>query len=67
MKNIILSTLTLVLILSFSGCGQETSTPKVKTVQKTELREDIRILTVENTQGKITTKSIEKAFKANGF
>ncbi|MEA1983231.1 MAG: DUF302 domain-containing protein, partial [Campylobacterota bacterium] len=42
-------------------------TPKVKTVQKTELREDIRILTVENTQGKITTKSIEKAFKANGF
>ncbi|MEA2017578.1 MAG: DUF302 domain-containing protein [Campylobacterota bacterium] len=67
MKNIVLSTLTLILVFSFSGCSQETSTPKVKTVQKAELREDIRILTVENTQGKITTKSIEKAFKANGF
>lgn len=67
MKNIVLSTLTLILALFFSGCGQEVSTPKVKTAQKEQLQEDIRIFAVDNSQGKITAKSIEKAFKANGF
>lgn len=67
MKNIVLSTLTLILALFFSGCGQEVSTPEVKTAKKEQLREDIRIIAADNSDGKITAKSIEKAFKANGF
>ena len=67
MKNIVLSTLSLILALFISGCSQEVSTPKVQTAQKTELREDIRIFGVDNSDGKITAKSIETAFKANGF
>ena len=66
MKNIVLSTLTLVLALFFSGCSQEVSTPKGQTKQA-EIRDDIRIMTMDNSDGKITSKSIEKAFKANGF
>jgi uncharacterized protein (DUF302 family) len=61
MKNIVLSTLTLILVLFFSGCTKEVSTPNV------QLREDIRILSIDNSDGKITAKSIEKAFKENGF
>jgi len=61
MKNIILSSLALISVLFFSGCNQGVSTPK------DQLREDIRIMAADNSQGKITTKSIEKAFKANGF
>ena len=67
MKNVVLSTLTLVLVLFFSGCNKEVSPAKVMKANKTELREDIRIFSADNGQGKITVKSIEKAFKANGF
>ncbi len=66
MKKIVLSTITLVLVLFFSGCNQEVSTPKVET-KKVQTQEDIRIISTNNSQGKITAKSIEEAFKANGF
>ena len=56
MKNIVLSTLTLVLIMVSNGFGKEIQT-----------KPDIRIITADNSSGKITIKSIEKAFKANGF
>ncbi len=65
MKKIVLSTLTFTFALLFSGCTGDIFTPK--TTQKVELREDIRIFAADNSAGKITTKSIEKAFKANGF
>jgi len=63
MKNIVLSTLAFILALFFSGCTGEVSTPKAQE----QVREDIRIFTANNSEGKITAKSIEKAFKANGF
>lgn len=67
MKNIVLSTLAFMLALFFSGCTQEVSTPKGQNAQQKETREDITIFTANNSEGKITAKSIEKAFKANGF
>ena len=66
MKKIVLSTITLVLALFFSGCNQGVSTAKVET-KKVQMQEDIRIISANNSQGKITSKSIEEAFKANGF
>lgn len=63
----ILSSLTLVAALLFTGCSQEATTPKVQTVKKQETRDDIRIYAASNSAGKITTPSIEAAFKANGF
>jgi uncharacterized protein (DUF302 family) len=64
MKKIFISTITLVLMLFLNGCTQDTSTPKVKKVVK---QYDIRIRTANNSDGKITVQSIEKAFKNNGF
>ncbi|MEA3372525.1 MAG: DUF302 domain-containing protein [Campylobacterota bacterium] len=66
MKKIVLSTLTLMLVLFFNGCSKEVSAPK-QTAQKVQTREDIRIFSADNSDGKITVQSIEKAFKANGF
>jgi len=63
MKNIVLSTLAFIAALFFSGCTGGVSTP----VQQEQIREDIRIFTANNSEGKITSQSIEKAFKANGF
>ena len=79
MKKIILSALTLLLAIFISGCGQEAATPKALTqVEKTQsvsktaqnnvqIQPDIRIRTADNSKGTITIKSIEKAFKDNGF
>ncbi len=86
MKKVFLSTLALIVSLSFSGCGQQPTLQKAeaentKVVSKTHSVEqkqtmqekksdvihDIRIRTANNTDGKITIESIEKAFKANGF
>lgn len=90
-NNIVRSTLTLALVLFFSGCFNEASAEKeqivlkeptvqqaakvqkVQTEQKAQkekvaqTREDIRILSADNSEGKITVESIEKAFKAYGF
>lgn len=66
MKNIILTNLLLVSVILFSGCVKDISTPS-KQVKKEELREDIRIYSANNQDGKITAQTIEKAFKANGF
>ncbi len=66
MKNIIISTLALVLVLFFSGCHKNVSTAKVET-KKVQKQEDIRIYSADNINGNITVKSMEKAFKANGF
>jgi uncharacterized protein (DUF302 family) len=57
MKNIFLSTLTLVLVMVCNGLSQD----------KIQTEPDIRIITADNSSGKITIKSIEKAFKDNGF
>jgi len=57
MNKLILSTLALVLMLVSNGFSKD----KVQTVP------DIRIITANNVGGKITVKSIEKAFKNNGF
>ncbi len=67
MKNIILSILALASISLFSGCSKGVSTPKAEEVQAKQTQRDIRIMSADNTQGKITTKSIEKAFTDNGF
>ncbi len=69
MKKIVLSTLVLTLTLFFSGCNQIVSTPEVQNVktQKKDIKADIRIMTANNSDGKITVKSIEEAFVANGF
>jgi uncharacterized protein (DUF302 family) len=82
MRNITLSTMIMALILSFSGGFQEASAKTdqkveikktVKTVQKakkpttTQAKADIRIFSADNSKGKITVESIEKAFEANGF
>ena len=68
MKNIVILTVTSALVLFFSGCSQEISTPNVgaKTVKKAQVRDDVRIFTTQNSE-KITKESIEAAFKANGF
>ena len=55
MKNIILLTITLISILFTNGFASS------------QTQADIRIFTAINTYGKITVKSIEDAFKANGF
>jgi len=57
MKKTILSTIVLVLALFTNGFASS----KNKTI------EDIRIFSVDNSNGKITVDSIEKAFGANGF
>jgi len=67
MKNIVLSTLAFTLALFFSGCSQGMTTPKAHNGQQEQIREDIKIFTANNSEGKITPQSIEKAFKANGF
>lgn len=67
MKNIIISTLSLVLALFFTGCNQEIMAPKAQAQQATQTQDDIRIFTASNSDGSITSQSIEKAFKNNGF
>jgi len=57
MKNTILSTVVLVLALFSNGFASS----------KGQTREDVRIFSADNSQGKITIESIEEAFKANGF
>ena len=61
MKNIFLSTITLLSLIFLSGFNQEVSASQVK------LQEDIRIFAANNSDGKITAESIEKAFKDTGF
>lgn len=65
MKNLTLLISTLVLALFFTACQKEVSAPVVQKEQKT--REDLRIFSSNNSDGKITVKSIEQAFEANGF
>lgn len=65
MKKLTLLLSTLVLALFFTACQKDVSTPMVEKKQKT--REDLRIFSSNNSDGKITVKSIEKAFEANGF
>jgi len=57
MKNTILPTIILVLALFSNGFA----------ASKEQIREDIRIYSADNSKGKITIESIEKAFEANGF
>jgi len=64
MKNKILATLVFTVALLFSGCAKEASS---LSPQNIKTRDDIRIFTADNSDGKITAKSIEKAFEANGF
>ncbi|WP_458700490.1 DUF302 domain-containing protein [Sulfurospirillum sp. 1307] len=64
MKKRVVATLVFTLALVFSGCAQEASS---LSAPKTKTRDDIRIFTADNSDGKITANSIEKAFKANGF
>ena len=65
MRKLILLLSGLVLAFSFTACQKDVSTPVSQKKQKT--REDIRIFSADNSDGKITIKSIEKAFEANGF
>ena len=65
MKKLAILLSTLVLALFFTACQKNVSTPTVQKEQKT--RNDIRIFSSTNSDGKITVKSIEKAFEANGF
>ena len=65
MKNLIKLLLASALAVFFTACQKEMSTPEVQNEQK--IREDIRIFSADNSDGKITVKSIEKAFEANGF
>ncbi len=65
MKNLTLLLSTLVLALFFSACQKEVSVPAAQN-EKSKM-EDIRIFTSDNSDGKITVKSIEEAFEANGF
>lgn len=60
MKNKILVTLVFTVALLFGGSVKETSS-------LSHQNDDIRILTTDNSNGKITDKSIQNAFKANGF
>ncbi|MEA3383201.1 MAG: DUF302 domain-containing protein [Campylobacterota bacterium] len=66
-KNKILTSLSFAAALFLTGCSNDVSTPKAQTVKKQETRDDIRIFAANNSDGKITQKSIEDAFKANGF
>lgn len=61
MRKTFFSVLTLVSVLFLAGFGQEAQ------ASDTKLREDIRIFGADNSQGKITPATIEKAFKDNGF
>ena len=65
MKKLIILLSTLVLALFFTACQKDMATPLVQKEQK--IREDIRIFSSDNSDGKITVGSIEKAFEANGF
>lgn len=56
MKNIVVGVFALFLALFLSGYQKEQKVPH-----------DIRIFSSENSDGKITVESIEKAFEANGF
>ena len=64
MKKRVFTALVFTLVLLFNGYAQEASP---LSTQKTKTRDDIRIFTAGNSDGKITAKSIEKAFEANGF
>jgi uncharacterized protein (DUF302 family) len=67
-NNMILSSITLVLALFFSGCTGEAPAPKAQVkAEKIQTIPDIRIITGKNVDGKITKESVEAAFKANGF
>lgn len=66
-NNKIITSLGLAAALFLTGCAQDVSTPKAQDVKKQETRDDIRIYAANNSDGKITVKSIEAAFKANGF
>ncbi len=66
-NNIIISTLTLVLAFFFTACAQDSGVTKTPVVKKQEIKDDIRIYAANNSNDKITIKSIEEAFKANGF
>lgn len=65
MKKIILSTLALFVLAFFSGCQKDLVAADAQKAEET--REDIRIFTADNGNGKITIDSIEAAFEANGF
>lgn len=67
MRNIVITTFSLVFALFLSGCAQDFSTPKAQTTKKVDTQKDIRIYAADNSDGSITAKSIEKAFKDNGF
>jgi uncharacterized protein (DUF302 family) len=70
MKKIVLSTLAVATALLFSGCSTNAATQKqeVKAAKsKIQTRPDIRIMSADNSAGKITVQSIEKAFEAHGF
>jgi len=62
MKKLTLLLSTLVLALFFTACQKDVSAPVVK-----KTRDDVRIFSADNSDGKITVKGIEKAFVANGF
>jgi len=65
MRNLTILLSTLVLALFLTACQKDLSTPAVQKEQKT--RNDIRIFSADNSDGKITVESIEKAFESNGF
>jgi uncharacterized protein (DUF302 family) len=65
MRKLTILLSTLVLALFFTACQKDVSTPMVQKQEKT--REDVRIFSSDNSDGKITVESIEKAFEANGF
>ncbi|MBE0492642.1 MAG: DUF302 domain-containing protein [Sulfurospirillum sp.] len=65
MRNITLLVLTFIFAAFFSGCQKQVATLDTQKMQHE--REDIRIFSVDNSDGKITTQSIEAAFINNGF
>ncbi len=65
MKNLTILLSTFVLALFFTACQKDVYAPSVYKAEKT--RNDIRIFSADNSDGKITIKSIEKAFEDNGF
>ncbi|MEA3523206.1 MAG: hypothetical protein U9R50_09525, partial [Campylobacterota bacterium] len=67
MKNIIISIIALASISLFSGCNQSSPAPEAQAKKAQKEQRDVRIYSADNTQGKITTESIEKAFTDNGF
>jgi len=64
MKNKILAILVFTVALLFGGSVKNTSS---LSTQNIKTKDDIRIFTTDNSAGKITAKSIEKAFKTNGL